>query len=154
MNEWILTKLLHLNCWDMDWLDFDNLDPIFKVTLRFRLMENGLCAPCFLKEWVDFDQTCTTIFLGHASELIILWWPSPHFQGQTRAYIVGKWLVCTLSPKGMDWFRPNLYIYIVVTWKKNCLDFGDLDPIFKVTLGLRLLENGFCTVSLEGMDGF
>ena len=26
--------------------------------------------------------------------------------------------------------------------KKRCLDFGDLDPIFKVTGGLRLLENG------------
>ena len=41
--------------------------------------------------------------------------------------------------------------------EKNWLDFGNLDPIFKVTLGLRLLENGLsalCTVSLEGMDGF
>ena len=26
--------------------------------------------------------------------------------------------------------------------EKNWLDFGDLDPIFKVTGGLRLLENG------------
>ena len=54
-------------------LDFDDLDPIFKVTLRLRLVENGLSAPCLLKECVDFDQTCTAIFLGHASELIIFW---------------------------------------------------------------------------------
>ena len=26
--------------------------------------------------------------------------------------------------------------------KQSCLDFGDLDPFFKVTQGLRLLENG------------
>ena len=26
--------------------------------------------------------------------------------------------------------------------EKNLLNFGDLDPIFKVTGGLRLLENG------------
>ena len=155
MNEWILTKLLHFNCCDMEknWLDIDDLDPIFKVTLRLRFVENCLSAPCLLKEWVDFDQTCTAIFLGHASELIIFWWPSPHFQGQTRAYIVGKWLVCTLSPKRMDWIWPILYLYIVVTWK-NWLDFGDLGPIFKVTLGLRLLENGLSALYLlkEWMD--
>ena len=82
MNEWISTKLQHLNCWDMEknWLDFDDLDQVFKVTLRLRLVENGLSVPCLLKEWVDFDQTCTAIFLGHASELIRFWWPWPHFQ--------------------------------------------------------------------------
>ena len=58
---------------EKNWLDFDNLDPIFKVTLRLRLVENGLSAPCLLKESVDFDQTCTAIFLGHGKELIIFW---------------------------------------------------------------------------------
>ena len=29
--------------------------------------------------------------------------------------------------------------------KKCCLDFGDLDPIFKVTGGLRLLEKSLST---------
>ena len=33
--------------------------------------------------------------------------------------------------------------------KKNCSDFGDLDPIFKVTGGLRLLENGFSSHYLQ-----
>ena len=38
--------------------------------------------------------------------------------------------------------------------KKNGLDFGDLDPIFKVTGGLRLLENGFSApyLQIEWMD--
>ena len=33
MNGWILTKLVHLYCCDMEknWLDFGDLDPIFKV---------------------------------------------------------------------------------------------------------------------------
>ena len=33
--------------------------------------------------------------------------------------------------------------------KKNCLDFGGLEPIFKVTGGLRLLENGFSLPYLQ-----
>ena len=57
---------------EKNWLDFDDLDPIFKVTLRLRLVENGLSAPCLLKE-LDFDQTCTAIFLGHGKELIRFW---------------------------------------------------------------------------------
>ena len=61
MNGWIFTKLVHLYCRDMEKLDFGDLDPIFKVTLRLRFLENGLSAPCLLKEWVDFDQTCTCI---------------------------------------------------------------------------------------------
>ena len=56
-----------------NWLDFDDLDPIFKVTLRLRLVENGLSAPCLLKEQVDFNQICTSIFLGHGKDLIRFW---------------------------------------------------------------------------------
>ena len=58
---------------ERNWLDFDALDAIFKVTLRLRLVENGLSAPCLLKELVDFDQTCTPICLGHGKELIRFW---------------------------------------------------------------------------------
>ena len=38
--------------------------------------------------------------------------------------------------------------------EKNWLDFGDPDPIFKVTLGLRLLESGLSALYLlkEWMD--
>ena len=32
--------------------------------------------------------------------------------------------------------------------EKNWLDFGDRDPIFQVTLGLRLLENGLSALYL------
>ena len=95
LKGWILTKLVHLYCWDRD------------------------------------------------KELIRFWWPWPHFQGHMMAQIVGKWHSCTLSPEWMDGFWLNLYIYIVVTWKKNWLYFGDLDPVFKVTWGLRLLKNVF-----------
>ena len=37
------------------WLDFGDLDPIFKVTLGLRLFENGLSALYLLKEWMDFN---------------------------------------------------------------------------------------------------
>ena len=58
----ILTLLVHLYCCDMEknCLDFGDLDPIFKVTLGLRLLENGLLenglsAVYLLKEWMDFN---------------------------------------------------------------------------------------------------
>ena len=42
---------------------FGDLDPIFKVTGGLRLLENGSPAPYLLKEWMEFDQTCTSILL-------------------------------------------------------------------------------------------
>ena len=110
MNAWILTKLVHLYCCDIEknWLDLGDLDPIFKVTQGLRLLENGMSAPYLMKEWMDFDETCTTILLLHEKELVRFWWPLPHFQGHRRAQIVGKWLFCTLSPEWMDVLWPNL----------------------------------------------
>ena len=72
INGWILTKLVHLYCCNMEknWLDFGDLDPIFKVTQGLRLLKNGLSAPYLMMEWMDFDQTCTTILLWHENELI------------------------------------------------------------------------------------
>ena len=121
MNGWIFTKLVHLYCWDIEknWLDFGDLDPIFKVTGGLILLENGFSASYLQNEWMDFDQTCTAILLRQGQEKIRFWWPWPHFQSHRRAQIVGKWLVCTLSPEWMDWFLLNLYIYIVVTWKRT-----------------------------------
>ena len=52
---------------------FGDLDPIFKVTGVLRLLENGLSASYLLKEWIDFNQTCTSILLGHVKELIRFW---------------------------------------------------------------------------------
>ena len=55
MKGWSLTKLVHLYCFDMEknWLDFCDLDPIFKVTQGLRLLENSLSAPYLMKEWMD-----------------------------------------------------------------------------------------------------
>ena len=48
MNGWILTKLVHLYCCDIEknWWDFGDLDPIFKVIQGLGLLKNGLSAPC------------------------------------------------------------------------------------------------------------
>ena len=43
----------------------------------------------------------------------------------------------------IEWtYFSQTYTNISLGGGKCCLDFGDLDPIFKVTGGLRLLENG------------
>ena len=70
MNGWILTKLVHLYCCDREKnsLDFGDLDPIFKVTQGLRLLENYLSATCLMKEWVDFDQTCTALLLRQGQD--------------------------------------------------------------------------------------
>ena len=67
------------------WLDFGDIDPIFKVTGGLRLLEHGLSASYLLKEWINFNQNCTSILLEHVKELIRFWWHWPHFQGHRRA---------------------------------------------------------------------
>ena len=93
MNGWIFTKPVRLYCWDMEknWLDFGDLDPIFKVTGGLRLLENGLSTPYLQNEWKDFDQTCTSTLY------IVVTRKKTHFQGHTMDYIVEKWLICTIS---------------------------------------------------------
>ena len=80
-NGWILTKLAQLYCCDMkkNWLDFGDLDLFFKVTGGL-ILENGFSAPYLQNEWIDFDQTCTTILLREGKELIRFWWPWPMFK--------------------------------------------------------------------------
>ena len=77
MNRWILTKLVQLYCWDMEknWLEFDDLHPIFKIELRLKLLKNGFFAPYLLNEWMNFDQTCISKLLRHGKELIRFWRP-------------------------------------------------------------------------------
>ena len=101
MNGWILTKLVHLYCCDMEknWLDLVTLTP-------FSRPHKG-------KELMDFDETYTTILSWHEKELVGFRWPWPYFQGHRRAQIFGKWLFCTLSLEWLDGFWPNLYSYIV-----------------------------------------
>ena len=116
-NGWILTKLVHLYCCYMEknWLDFGDLDPIFKVTGGLRLLENSLSAPYLLNELLDFDQICTDILLRQGRDLIRFWWPWPIFKVTEAGSDFGKWLVCTLSHEGIDEFCPNLHSYIVMT---------------------------------------
>ena len=54
-----LAKHVQLYYCDMEKnsLDFGDLHPIFKVTVRLKLLENCLSAPYLLNEWLDFDQT-------------------------------------------------------------------------------------------------
>ena len=117
MDGWIFTKLVHLYCWDMEknWLDFGDLDPIYKVSQGLRVQTSHFPTIYLMKKWMDFDQTCTTILLWHEKILIRFWWPWPHFQGHWRVQIIGKWLFCTISPDWMDGFWPNFYSYIVET---------------------------------------
>ena len=125
------------------WLDFGDLDPIFKVTGGLRLLENGLSASYLLKEWIDFNQTCTSVLLGHAFRtfvrFVLVWicrFPLP----------LGVWEGLRIVIVAL----PGLFSYLFLTkivqiycWdmEKKWLDFGDLDPIFKVTVRLKLLEN-------------
>ena len=65
------------------------------------------------------------------------------------------WKMACLHPiSWMNWwiFTKLVHLYC---WdiEKNCLDFGDLDPIFKVTGGLRLLENGL-SAPISWMNGW
>ena len=71
----ILAKLTQIYHWEGEkcLLDFGDLDLIFKVTRALRLLENGLSAPHLLKELIDFNQTCTSILLGHVKEQIRFW---------------------------------------------------------------------------------
>ena len=56
-----------------NWLDFGDLDPIFKVTRGLRLLENGLSAPYPQIEWMDFDQTCSyTVETGTRTDSILI----------------------------------------------------------------------------------
>ena len=118
MNGWILAKLTQIYHWvgEKYWLDFDDLDPIFKVT-QGQIVGKGwkiACThPISWRNKMDFDHTCTSRLLENVKELIRFWWPRPHFQGHMMALMVGKWLVCTLAPEWVDGFLPNLYIYIV-----------------------------------------
>ena len=68
-----------------------------------------------------------------------------------------SWKMTCLHPisRMNGWILTKLVHLLCCDMEKNWLDFGDLDPIFKVTQGLRLLTKWLvCTLSHEGMDGF
>ena len=99
INGWILTKLAQLYCWDRDknWLDFGDVDPIFKVTrgLRFRKM---VCLHPFAwrNGWILTKHT------------LILLWPWPYFQDHTRSYKVLAQIYCW----DIDWFDFSDHEYL------------------------------------------
>ena len=148
-NKWILTKLPKLYCCDMkkNWLDFDDLDPILKVTGGFRLLKNGFSAPYLQNEWMYFDQTCTATLLRQVQELIRFWLPWPHFQGHRGS---DCWKMACLQPTSRmkEWILTKLVHLYCCNMEKDWLDFGDLDPIFNVTQGIRSLKNGLSAPDL------
>ena len=139
INGWILTKLVQLYCCDIEknWLDF-GVERIFKVTQGLRLLKNGLSAPYLMLEFMDVNQTCTTILLWHEKknwlDLVTL---TPFLRSQEGS---DCWKMAILHPisRMNGWILTSLVQLYCWDKDKNWLDFGELDPIFKVTLGLRV----------------
>ena len=135
LNGQILAKLTQVYHREAEkcWLDFGDLDPIFKVTGWLRLLENGLSAHYLLKEWIDFNQTCTSTLLGHVKELIRF---DPIFKvagglrlldnGLSARYLLNEW---------MD-FDQTCTAILLRQRQELIRFFVDLNPIFKVTQGL------------------
>ena len=112
-NGWILTKLAQTHYWEggKKWLDFGDLDRIFKITAALRNFQiltkkKSLSAPYLLNQMTDSYPRCQTSYivtLGWFNDLIIFWWPWPNFQGHHTIKTVKfsnfdqKKLVCTPS---------------------------------------------------------
>ena len=99
--------------WDrgMKWLDFGDLDLIFKLHRHFEtqiLIGKSLCAHYLLNQWLEFYQTSTDTSLGQGKEEIRFWWPWPHFQGN---YII-KWALCAMSRGYLISTAYNLFSFI------------------------------------------
>ena len=104
INWWILTKLTQKHHWDMEkkWLDFGDLDLIFKVTPALSMSnfdQNSFSAPYLLNQMTDSGQTSCVVSLGSLKEFIIVWWPSPNLQCHHTINTVKMSLVCTLFPE-------------------------------------------------------
>ena len=125
------------------------------------------------KNWLGFGDL-DLIFMATLCLLKVGWfWPNLH------SYIVWtcrrtNYILVTLTPfsrshKGLEhwkmaclhpiswrnvWILTKLAQVYCCDMEKNWFDFGDLDPIFKVTGGLRLLINGLSASYLlnEWMD--
>ena len=63
------------------WLDFSDLDLIFKVTGGLKYVNISLKLMYLLNRCLDSNQTSTAIPLGQFKELTVFWWPWPYFQG-------------------------------------------------------------------------
>ena len=101
-SGWILTKLTQTHYWDggKKWLDFGDLDLIFKVTPA---LWNFYHKKLVCTLMTDSGQIVT----GWVKDLIRFWWPWPNFQGHHTIKTVKMSLVCTLSPETNGGFWPN-----------------------------------------------
>ena len=61
---------------------------------------------------------------------------------------------CLHYPEGINGFKANLHRFIFGRYKENFQDFGDLDAIFKVKEGQRMLENMPFLYLISLMDGW
>ena len=186
------------------WLDFGDLDPIFKVTQGLKIVGKWLVCTLSYEGMAGFWPNLHNYIVVTWKKLIRFWWPWPIFkvtgglrllendfsapflQNERMLFTKLVQLYCwdrdkkwldfgNLDPifkdtGGSDCWkmaclhpisRMNLriltqlvHLYCCDMEKKNWSDFGDLDSIFKVTQGLRLLKNGLSAPYNEGMDGF
>ena len=65
---------------------------------------------------MDFNKTCTDIFLAYGKELIRFWCPLCYFQGHRISENVDKGRVFTLSP---EWIIRPAQIYLWEIKKKT-----------------------------------
>ena len=123
-NGWILTKLAYTHYWEggKKWLDFGDLDLIFKVTLALKFSnfdQKSLSAPYLLNQMRDSGQTSNIVTFGWLKDLIRFWWPWPNFQGHHTIETVKMNLVWTVSLEPIGGFWPNLPRNTTETWERN-----------------------------------
>ena len=77
LHSYLLKELMDFNYsrteMKKNWLDFSDLDPVFKVTEGQRMFKNALYAFYILKRWMDFNQTCTDRSFINGKEMIRFW---------------------------------------------------------------------------------
>ena len=128
MKGCISTKLVHLYC--CDWLDFGDLDPIFKVTQGLRLLKNGLSAPYLMKKWMDLTKLAQVYCCDMKTNWLDFGDHDPIFKVTGGLRFLENGFCCTLSPEWMDGLWPNLYSYIVETGTRTDLILVILTPFY------------------------
>ena len=113
-----------------NWLDFGDLDPFSELQEGSICWKMAFLHPiswmngwiltklvqlyCWdrIRIWLDFGDLDPLEF-GDLDPIIkVTEWGGEGGEG-------AKWLVCTLSPEWMEGFWLNVYIYIVLTWKRT-----------------------------------
>ena len=132
-----------LDCWKMacphpipEWMD-----PIFKVTQGIRLLENGLSATylSWRNGWI-LTKPVHLYRCDMEKNWLILVTMTPF--SRSHEGLCSKMACLHLISWRNGWILTKLAKPYCCDMEKNWLDFGDQDPIFKVTGWLRLLENG------------